>query len=170
MPTFQVLAPLRAKFSLELEIPGIPISKRLFYTCQWLKLLPDTGLGYRCPLLTLHSWGWAGLHSILPPAIGRAAAGAVPLLCKTQQQNLCKTSPNSPKWSPLLLLGLMNRPTPDFRQQNKNHAARRLTRCPHGGSVFSVLAPHHPHPWVTLSLWAGCVMAAQSFSLSSGPP
>lgn len=95
MPTFQVLAPLRAKFSLELEIPGIPISKGLFYTCQWLKLLPDTGLGCRCSLLTLHSWGWAGLHSILPPAIGRAAAGAVPLLCNTATESL----QNQPKFS-----------------------------------------------------------------------
>lgn len=37
-------------------------------------------------------------------------------------------------------------------------------------SAFSVLITHCPHPQVTLSLWAGCAMAALSFSLSSGPP
>lgn len=62
MPAFQrALALLRAKLSLELDIPGIPFSKGLFFSCPMAKRSPSTELLYICPLLTSPQprTGWA---------------------------------------------------------------------------------------------------------------
>lgn len=62
VPTFQrALAPLRAKLSLELDMPGIPFSKGLFFSCPMAKRLPGARLLYACPLLTSPQLGtgWA---------------------------------------------------------------------------------------------------------------